>query len=197
MYVCVCVCVCVFVCVCACVFRCVVVIDGFYEWQTVAGQKQPYYVTIGEPMLLAGIFDHVVMQQPLASPLLTFSILTAASGSSFRSIHDRQPVMLSDSQALAWLDGDHSLESLLSELRAQIEEDRMAHNENIGYYPVTKQVSNAQYQGADCAIKISLGKRITSFFNVTQLDKREPKKAPAAEERAQGCTGQKRKGSQL
>lgn len=39
--------------------RCVVVIDGFYEWKTDAVRgKQPYYVHLeGRPMFLAGLWD--------------------------------------------------------------------------------------------------------------------------------------------
>jgi len=39
--------------------RCVVFIDGFYEWKTDAvGCKQPYYVHLeGRPMLVAGLWD--------------------------------------------------------------------------------------------------------------------------------------------
>lgn len=40
--------------------RCVVLLDGFYEWKTDAGgKKQPYYCSFGEGkvMKMAGLFD--------------------------------------------------------------------------------------------------------------------------------------------
>lgn len=40
--------------------RCVVILDGFYEWKADAGgKKQPYYVSFGEGevMRMAGLYD--------------------------------------------------------------------------------------------------------------------------------------------
>jgi putative SOS response-associated peptidase YedK len=40
--------------------RCVVLLDGFYEWKADAGgKKQPYYVSFGEGnvMRMAGLYD--------------------------------------------------------------------------------------------------------------------------------------------
>lgn len=39
--------------------RCLIVADGFYEWQARDGRKQPYYVRLktGEPFGIAGLWD--------------------------------------------------------------------------------------------------------------------------------------------
>lgn len=39
--------------------RCVVTFNGFYEWKSEGGRKQPYYVNFGEEdvMHMAGLYD--------------------------------------------------------------------------------------------------------------------------------------------
>lgn len=100
--------------------RCVVLVDGFYEWkkQTAAPQqpsKQPYYISQqqGSVMYLAGLYDtfdqqkrrpkdHGEEQEDLGT-LFTFTILTRSVSSSLAWLHDREPVMLSKSGAHDWL----------------------------------------------------------------------------------------------
>lgn len=85
--------------------RCVVPVDGFYEWQRSTGskQKQPYLASPGEGGLfvLAGLWDtwrdgdHVV-------PSLT--IVTTAANGTMRPLHDRMPAILTPEAWARWLD---------------------------------------------------------------------------------------------
>lgn len=73
--------------------RCLVPMEGYYEWQTVeGGRKQPHYVTSrdGTPLLAAGLTS---LWQ---GELLTCTIVTRAARAGLRHIHDREPVFLTD-----------------------------------------------------------------------------------------------------
>lgn len=85
--------------------RCLVPISGFYEWQSVPGQKhkQPQYITPTDeqPWLLAGVCSS--WHPPGSEELKTFSILTTAANSLMSKFHDRMPVILEPDQARTWI----------------------------------------------------------------------------------------------
>lgn len=55
-------------------------------------------------MLLAGLYDRTVLEGE-SQPLWTFTIVTTAANKEFEWLHDRQPVILSSTEALkTWLD---------------------------------------------------------------------------------------------
>lgn len=84
--------------------RCVVPVDGFYEWARVdvpdargrtKSVRQPYRFTRldGAPLGLAGIHDDA-----------GFAILTTTANALVATLHDRMPVILSPDVLDAWLD---------------------------------------------------------------------------------------------
>lgn len=85
--------------------RCLIVADGFYEWQkTDEKRKQPYYITRagGQPFALAGLWEE--WAPPGGQQLDTCTIVTTAAGEDIAWIHDRMPVMLEPAQFGTWLD---------------------------------------------------------------------------------------------
>lgn len=102
--------------------RCLVPIDGFYEWVAVGdGQKQPYRITNTEdrPFALAGLWETWTPPHTQAGlsdfssggetdapePLVSFTVLTREPNDTVSEYHDRMPVVLDDSEESAWLDG--------------------------------------------------------------------------------------------
>lgn len=85
--------------------RCVVPVRGFYEWCRENGRKMPYFIRPEQEsgLLLAGLWDQWVNTET-DEALLSFTILTAAANDQMEFVHHRQPVMLSQDEALAWLD---------------------------------------------------------------------------------------------
>ncbi|KAF5843765.1 UPF0361 protein C3orf37 [Dunaliella salina] len=82
--------------------RCIVLINGFYEWKKSGNQKQPYYIHRGPIMACAGLYD--ICTGPDGAPLYTFTICTTDSSSRLQWLHDRMPVILSDRAAMEdWL----------------------------------------------------------------------------------------------
>eukprot|EP00877_Chromochloris_zofingiensis_P004829 jgi/Chrzof1/14347/UNPLg00621.t1 len=90
--------------------RCVVTFNGFYEWKSEGGRKQPYYVNFGEEdvMHMAGLYD-VWKVDAEGNRLFTFTILTVDSSQRLAWLHDRMPALLkSEEQIQAWLHTDKS-----------------------------------------------------------------------------------------
>jgi putative SOS response-associated peptidase YedK len=95
--------------------RCLVVADGFYEWERRPGEpKQPWWVTRPdhEPFAFAGLWSSW-RPGPDVEPLRSVAIVTTAASEQLASIHDRMPVMLPREAESVWLDHDAHADVLL------------------------------------------------------------------------------------
>ncbi|KDR78411.1 hypothetical protein GALMADRAFT_245579 [Galerina marginata CBS 339.88] len=84
--------------------RCAIPCQGYYEWLTKGKDKLPHFLKRkdGKLLLMAGLFDSVVLE---GKTLWTFTIVTTDANKEFSWLHERQPVFLSDREALyRWLD---------------------------------------------------------------------------------------------
>lgn len=96
--------------------RCLVLADGYYEWQKVEvpGQskpsKIPFYIhpTDGSPIAFAGLYswwrDPDKAEDDPERWVLSTTIVTAAARDGLEAIHDREPAMLTREVAESWLD---------------------------------------------------------------------------------------------
>ena len=84
--------------------RCLVPADGFYEWETVAGKRQPNWFHLADE----GMFAFAGIWEPPAagskSPAETVAIITTTANADIRPVHDRMPVILFPEQFAQWLD---------------------------------------------------------------------------------------------
>ena len=75
--------------------RCLVLVNGFYEWHENRSVKTPYYITLtsGAPFACAGIWE-----PPSARTrgVPRFAILTVGANALVSTIHDRMPVVLDE-----------------------------------------------------------------------------------------------------
>ncbi len=89
--------------------RCLVLADGYYEWQRRTDGKQPFYIHAagGEPIYFAGIYswwaDPRVEGDDPRRWVLTASILTCPSAGEAAQLHDRMPVALTPDACEEWL----------------------------------------------------------------------------------------------
>lgn len=83
--------------------RCLIPASGFYEWQTVNGIKQPWYISFksGEPMAFAGLWE--VWESGAGETIETCCIITTNANTLMQSIHDRMPVILNPDSWEQWL----------------------------------------------------------------------------------------------
>ena len=87
--------------------RCLVPVDGFYEWQRLGSRRQPF--TIGRadtrPLVLAGLWSG--WRDPAKDVVVrTFSIVTTRPNEQLAWLHDRMPVLLPEGAWDRWLDPD-------------------------------------------------------------------------------------------
>jgi putative SOS response-associated peptidase YedK len=103
--------------------RCLVLADGFYEWQSIEkAPKQPYWVALadGRPFAMAAVWDvWRAPDEPEAEPLVSCSIVTAPANRAIAMLHDRMPVILTPERADAWI--DHAFDDRADELLALLE----------------------------------------------------------------------------
>jgi putative SOS response-associated peptidase YedK len=86
--------------------RCLVPVQGFFEWQHLGGRKIPWYITLrGEEIFsLAGIWDSWTLQGGMT--LNTFSVVTTRANGLMEEIHNtkkRMPVILPSAAEGIWL----------------------------------------------------------------------------------------------
>ena len=85
--------------------RCLVLADGWYEWQAATGGKQPWFVRLRDPrpIAFAGLWER--WKDPARGELLeSCTIVTTDASESIRKIHDRMPVILPEQSWDRWMD---------------------------------------------------------------------------------------------
>ena len=84
--------------------RCLVLADGFYEWQRTGGAKRPMRIVMqsGEPFAFAGLWS--MWRDPDGNRVPSCAIITTAANELLKPIHDRMPVILSREMEEFWLD---------------------------------------------------------------------------------------------
>jgi len=123
--------------------RCLVVADGFYEWQRQDGWKRPFFVHRRDdrPFAFAGLWDHWKKGD---EPICSCTLLTTDANEVLAPIHDRMPVIVPRSAYDLWLDpGIHDpkkLESLLVPFPA----------EQMEAYPVSRLVNDPGNDAPEC-----------------------------------------------
>ena len=84
--------------------RCLVLADGFYEWQRTGVAKRPMRIVLrtAEPFAFAGLWS--VWRDPDGNRIPSCAIITTAANELLRPIHDRMPVILPREMEEFWLD---------------------------------------------------------------------------------------------
>ncbi len=84
--------------------RCLILADGFYEWQRNGKERRPMRVVMrsGEPFAFAGIWS--VWKDPDGNRIPSCAIITTTANDALRPIHDRMPVILTKEAEKLWLD---------------------------------------------------------------------------------------------
>jgi len=127
-------------------YRCLIVADGFYEWQRQpAGPKQAFHITRtdGGLFAFAGLWSIWHDDENEGRTLRTCTILTTAANPAIARLHDRMPVILAGGAESAWL--EHSQPpARLHELLAGLSPSETA------LRPVGSAVNDARYDGPEC-----------------------------------------------
>jgi putative SOS response-associated peptidase YedK len=141
--------------------RCLIVADGFYEWQAQGKTKQPYYITVdgGGPFAMAGLWEAnkkcAVASTTAAdnrgdsattAVLETCTIITTHANSLMSPLHQRMPVIVPPESYDLWLDpGVGDTQRLLPLLVPYPAEFMHA-------VPVSPHVNNPRHEDAACVV---------------------------------------------
>lgn len=123
--------------------RCLVVADGFYEWQRQGRAKQPFYIRRidGALLAMAGLWDRWTSSD--GEIIETFTIVTKPSVPPVTAIHDRMPAILAEASHEAWLDVELRSADTLLALLAGPSPPLMA-------VPVDTRVNKPANDGPEC-----------------------------------------------
>ena len=85
--------------------RCIIPVNGWFEWRPENGRKHPYWIRPEETEVfsLAGIWEG---KDTGPGSRLAFVILTTDAAPEIADIHHRQPVILDEEATKTWLDPD-------------------------------------------------------------------------------------------
>jgi putative SOS response-associated peptidase YedK len=123
--------------------RCLVLADGFYEWQATPGRKVPWRITLkdGEPFAFAGLWERWE-KAPDGVPVESCTIVTTSANPLLRPLHDRMPVILATDDYPAWLGEDAA--------RAVTELLRPYPSGAMRAYRVSTAVNSVRNDGPEC-----------------------------------------------
>ncbi len=131
--------------------RCLIPADGFYEWRTEDGKKQPFRIGFkgGGPFAFAGLWESWTLpdgQADTGETWETFSIVTTQANARLRPIHHRMPVIVSPDDYETWLTGNpDDAEELL----------RPFPPDDMAFYRVTTRVNNVRNDDAECLVPLT------------------------------------------
>ena len=116
--------------------RCLILADGFYEWQKLGSGKQPVRIVLKskKPFGLAGLWD--TWTSPQGEVIQSCTIITTESNALLKIVHDRMPVILPPDAAQVWLDPKIQEPSLLLPLLKPYPSGEMQ------FYPVSREVNS-------------------------------------------------------
>jgi putative SOS response-associated peptidase YedK len=129
--------------------RCLVVADGFYEWQKIGDGKRPVYIRLksGKPFGMAGLYE--MWRSPEGEEVTTCAIITTEANELMQPIHERMPVIIPKDSEDLWLDPQvQDSEVVLNLLKPYPAEEMEA-------YPISKRVNSPANNSPDCIKPVS------------------------------------------
>lgn len=128
--------------------RCLVVADGYYEWQRASGTKQPFYFCLQDeqPFAFAGLWEQ--WTHPDGKIIETCTVLTTTASDLTSPIHDRMPVILHAKDHALWLDPTVHQVQILTPLLQPYPAEQMQ------VYPVSSYVNNSRHNGIQCIERV-------------------------------------------
>lgn len=124
--------------------RCLILADGFYEWQHQGKQKQPYYFQLesAELFAFAGLWE--TWNSSEDEQVVSCTILTTAADEVVNPIHERMPIIVPSQYYEMWLDPEITQPQKI--LPLVTESDRTS----LQAKPVSTMVNNPKCDRAEC-----------------------------------------------
>ena len=131
--------------------RCLVLADGFYEWQRIGASRRPMRITMrsGEPFAFAGLWE--AWRDTRGETVRSCTIITTAANELLTPIHDRMPVILPRKLESLWLDDDMQDPAALTDILIPCPADLME------AYEVSTLVNSPSNDGPEVVVPVGRG----------------------------------------
>ena len=137
--------------------RCLLPVDGYYEWESRPSGKQPVYYSMrdGDLFCLAGLWETWTtpeqtdepelpgLGQAQAETLCTFTVITTTPNRLAKRVHDRMPVIVHPADYGNWLSPESKAADLKRLLRPFDDEPMQEHY-------VTPLMNNPRFEAPAC-----------------------------------------------
>src|SRR5438874_8367470 len=123
--------------------HCLVLADGFFEWQKDGDERRPHFIGLRDhkPFAFAGLWDRWRQD---GKSIDSCTILTTDANDCVRPLHDRMPVILPRTAFDEWLHPHVNQAAPLERLFQPYPAEEMI------CYPVSTRVNNVKYDDAAC-----------------------------------------------
>ena len=121
--------------------RCLVIVDGFYEWSGTGKSRQPHYVHVAQtgPFAIAAVWDS--WQSPDGGILETCAVVTTAARGPVARLHDRMPLVLDAEARERWLTAPPEAAGSIA---------TPGESEGFVVVPVSTWVNDVKHEGPRC-----------------------------------------------
>ncbi len=129
--------------------RCLIIADGFYEWQKVGAKKRPMRIVMqsGEPFAFAGLWE--TWRDPEGEVIPSCTIITTSANDLLSPIHDRMPVILPRDVEDFWLDDSVTDPDALTSVLTPYDDEPM------DTYEVSTLVNNVRNNGPEVLERVA------------------------------------------
>jgi len=129
--------------------RCMVPVDGWYEWLRDGNNKQPYYHRRKDRHIiwLAGLWENWLSKET-GENIRSFTILTQEATGKAEKIHNRMPVFINPDDAQIWLDKKQNNIETISSLMVYDLDDALE------IYPVSKDMNSPKFNCESCIVPV-------------------------------------------
>jgi putative SOS response-associated peptidase YedK len=126
--------------------RCLIIADGFYEWQGSGMTKKPFFICMKDdaPFGMAGLYD--VWTNAAGDKITTCTIITTEANETMKPIHHRMPVILEAKDYDVWLDVEKAADSSLQMILKPYD------SELLKAYEVGLNVNNPRNNSKECIL---------------------------------------------
>ena len=126
--------------------KCLIISNGYFEWKKIDNTKQPYFISIpkNELMFFGGIWRQEIKNNVKTNVVC---IITKDANNNLSKIHSRMPLIMSHNEGLEFLNDNDN--KFLENNKSVVEDD-------IDYFPVSKNVNNPKNNDENCIKEINL-----------------------------------------
>jgi len=123
--------------------RCIIPINGFFEWEVEDKQKTPYFVKDckNDYLAIAGVWDEY-FDIDLNMKIVTVALITCDANEKLGKIHHRMPVVLEKKDFSKWLYSEN-----LKEINSLF---NIYPSENLDLYEVSSNVNKVLFDEPSC-----------------------------------------------